>query len=120
MSEHFDAADIALAVEENEGAANRKLKQQLAASQAHNVMMREALEFYASPDTAADWEQDHGQTAQAALAATDDLGMYILCEREPVAWSHSCNVLCLDNVELWIAKCPHCGMPASAARKEQK
>ena len=47
------------------------------------VMLREALEFYASPDTAADWEQDHGQTAQAALAATSDLDRLILCEKEP-------------------------------------
>lgn len=31
---------------------------------------------------------------------------------EPVGWAHSCNVLCLDNVELWIDRCPHCGKPA--------
>ena len=29
----------------------------------------EALKFYASPDTEADWDQDHGSTASEALAA---------------------------------------------------
>ena len=34
-------------------------------------------------------------------------------ENEPVYWTHSCNVLCLDNVELWIDRCPHCGKPST-------
>ena len=31
----------------------------------------------------------------------------------PEGWKHSCNALCLDDVELWIPQCPHCGKPAS-------
>ena len=54
-----------------------------------------------------------------ALAATADLEGLVLCEGEPVAWTHSCNVLCLDGVELWIDRCPHCGKPASAAREQK-
>ena len=27
-------------------------------------------------------------------------------------WKHSCNALCMDDVELWIPQCPHCGKPA--------
>ena len=30
----------------------------------------------------------------------------------PEGWKHSCNALCLDDVELWIPQCPHCGKPA--------
>ena len=26
-------------------------------------------------------------------------------------WKHSCNALCMDDVELWIPQCPHCGKP---------
>ena len=33
-------------------------------------------------------------------------------EQKHVYWTHSCNVLCLDNVELWIDRCPHCGKPS--------
>ena len=28
------------------------------------------------------------------------------------AWTHSCNALCIDGLELWIPQCPHCGKPA--------
>ena len=38
---------------------------------------------------------------------------------EPVAWTHSCPVLCLDGVELWIDRCPHCGKPAAAPKGEE-
>ena len=30
----------------------------------------------------------------------------------PEGWKHSCNALCMDDVELWIPQCPHCGKPA--------
>ena len=29
----------------------------------------------------------------------------------PGGWKHSCNALCMDDVELWIPQCPHCGKP---------
>lgn len=32
---------------------------------------------------------------------------------QPVVWKHSCNVLCVDGLELWIDACPHCGKPRS-------
>jgi hypothetical protein len=30
----------------------------------------------------------------------------------PVAWEHGCNAL-LQNIELWVDRCPHCGKPRS-------
>lgn len=30
-------------------------------------------------------------------------------------WTHPCNALCLDNLELWIPRCIHCGHPAPSA-----
>ena len=36
-------------------------------------------------------------------------------ERVPEGWKHICNALCVDGLELWVAACPHCGMPRSAA-----
>jgi len=44
--------------------------------------------------------------------ATESAVMAKLREQEHVYWTHSCNVLCLDNVELWIDRCPHCGKPS--------
>ena len=35
-------------------------------------------------------------------------------------WKHSCNALCMDDVELWIPQCPHCGMPAPKAPAMQE
>lgn len=32
-------------------------------------------------------------------------------QQEPVAWKHTCNALCVNGLELWIDKCPHCGKP---------
>ena len=34
----------------------------------------------------------------------------------PAGWKHSCNALCMDDVELWIPQCPHCGKPAPATQ----
>ena len=48
---------------------------------------------------------DHARAIESAVLAK-------LREQEPVYWTHSCNVLCLDNVELWIDRCPHCGKPS--------
>ena len=38
---------------------------------------------------------------------------------EPVAWNHGCNVLCAS-IDLWIDRCPHCGMPRPAAPAPQE
>ena len=55
------------------------LRQQLADMTTHNVMLREALEFYRSKLTNKD-------VAGMALAATEaDLGGLIVCEKGPVA-----------------------------------
>ena len=35
-------------------------------------------------------------------------------ERFRDGWAHSCNALCME-IELWIARCPHCGRPAPKA-----
>ena len=41
-----------------------------------------------------------GQAVRAALQSA-----------QPVAWTHSCNALCTDGLELWCDHCPHCGKP---------
>ena len=38
--------------------------------------------------------------------------------QEPVYWKHDCAVLLMNNVELWIDRCPHCGKPRCAAPKQ--
>ena len=38
----------------------------------------------------------------------------VLQQGEHVAWKHSCNALCVDELELFIDSCPHCGKPRSA------
>ena len=43
--------------------------------------------------------------AEAIVAAKD-------AERFREGWTHACNALCMDDVELWIPQCPHCGKPA--------
>jgi len=57
-------------------------------------------------------EFDNKTNEQLLQIAADHLSGFVLCDNPPVAWTHSCNVLCLDNVELWIDRCPHCGKPA--------
>lgn len=32
----------------------------------------------------------------------------------PVAWKHDCAALLMNDVELWIDACPHCGKPRNA------
>ncbi len=57
-------------------------------------------------------EFDNKTNEQLLQIVSDHLSGFVLCDNPPVAWTHSCNVLCLDNVELWIDRCPHCGKPA--------
>ena len=33
---------------------------------------------------------------------------------EPAAWKHDCAALLMNDVELWIDACPHCGKPRNA------
>ena len=40
-------------------------------------------------------------------------------ERFRDGWAHSCNALCME-IELWIARCPHCGRPAPKAPTMQE
>lgn len=30
---------------------------------------------------------------------------------EPVEWKHDCSALCVNNLRLWVDRCPHCGKP---------
>ena len=62
-------------------------------------------------------EFDNKTNEQLLQIASDHLSGFVLCDNPPVAWTHSCNVLCLDNVELWIDRCPHCGKPAPKGMK---
>ncbi|MBK6587922.1 MAG: hypothetical protein IPG22_06365 [Acidobacteria bacterium] len=53
----------------------------LAAEQADNLRLREALEYHQAQTRPI-------QRTEEALSATADLGEYTLCEKEPVAWLH--------------------------------
>ena len=39
------------------------------------------------------------------------LALEVEQQDKPVAWTHDCAALCANDVELWIARCPHCGKP---------
>ena len=76
-------------------AGQESLREQLDASQKREVMLREAIE-------AELLRADYGRIAmRKALAATDDLDGYILCEKEPVACADNtdCGILWLESVE---------------------
>ena len=34
-----------------------------------------------------------------------------MAQVEPVAWKHDCAALLMNDVELWVNNCPHCGKP---------
>jgi hypothetical protein len=36
---------------------------------------------------------------------------------EPVAWKHDCAALLMNDVELWIDQCPHCGKPRTSPQQ---
>jgi len=38
---------------------------------------------------------------------------------EPGAWKHDCAALLMNDVELWIDACPHCGKPRNAPQPTQ-
>ena len=39
---------------------------------------------------------------------------------EPVAWKHDCAALLMNDVELWIDACPHCGKPRNAPQPVER
>lgn len=64
-------------------------------------------------------ENDEDERAYNMEAAAELLTRYLAAAPEAPAqvphWSHSCNALCVDGLNLWIDTCPHCGMPRAAA-----
>ena len=38
----------------------------------------------------------------------------------PVAWKHDCAALLMNDVELWIDACPHCGKPRNAPQPVER
>ena len=94
---------------------NESLRQRLAAALAACELKDEALEgLIDTMDLRLD-DDDlslETRTAFEALAIQPDDSALKECLAEPVGWTHSCPILCLDGVELWINKCPHCGKPA--------
>lgn len=71
--------------------------------------------------TAATVKQERDQLTEAYEAGKLDAipEGWVLVPKEPIGWTHSCPVLCLDGVELWIDRCPHCGKPAAAPKGEE-
>jgi hypothetical protein len=41
-----------------------------------------------------------------------------VAQGEPVAWKHDCAALLQNDVELWVARCPHCGKPTNTAQQQ--
>ena len=41
-------------------------------------------------------------------------------EQEPAPWKHDCAALCMNDVELWIDNCPHCGKPRTVPSEHVK
>lgn len=41
---------------------------------------------------------------------------FLASEQEHVAWTHSCNALCMDGLELWCDRCPHCCKPRTLSK----
>lgn len=39
---------------------------------------------------------------------------------EPVAWKHDCAALLMNDVELWIDACTHCGKPRNAPQPVER
>ena len=39
--------------------------------------------------------------------------------QEPVAWTHVCNALCVNDLELWVNSCPHCGKPRTHPQAQE-
>ena len=39
---------------------------------------------------------------------------------EPAAWKHDCAALLMNDVELWIDACPHCGKPRNAPQPVER
>lgn len=85
---------------------NESLRQQLAA----------ALAACKQKDDALGYRIDHPKVI-AALAIQPDDSALKQWLGEQSGWTHSCPVLCLDGVELWIDRCPHCGRPAPKGLK---
>ena len=40
-------------------------------------------------------------------------------KEKPVAWNHGCSIVGM-NIDLWLPKCPNCGMPAPALRSREE
>lgn len=39
---------------------------------------------------------------------------------QQASWKHTCNALCVDDLELWVDQCPHCGKPRSTTPPVQR
>ena len=79
--------------------------------------MKQALEaLYDSVSDNRDWigKRERAVTAlrQAIEADHVEHDLNMVQQPEPVAWKHDCDALCMG-IELWIARCPHCGKPRS-------
>ena len=67
------------------------------------------------------YAQETGFTLDDSPAALLDFARAVLAKwgqpahsGEPVAWKHDCAALLMNDVELWIDACPHCGKPRNA------
>ena len=95
----------------------KSLRQQLAAALAAIKIKDEALNS-AIVSTEKDFfvSLPKWRVVEALTIQPDDSALKAWL-REPSSWTHSCPVLCLDGVELWIDRCPHCGKPAPKGLK---
>ena len=72
------------------------------------------------PNDSKGWKDRDSLAAMLASAPTPQVSEDRKdAERFRDGWTHSCNALCMD-IELWIARCPHCGRPAPKAPTTQE
>ena len=93
------------------------MRQQLAAAIAACRLKDEALQNCEGMlDELRDYPITHDAIIEALAIQPDDSALKAWLG-EQSGWTHSCPVLCLDGVELWIDRCPHCGRPAPKGLK---
>lgn len=78
------------------------------------VTLREAVQkALADIDAMPYWNAETLERIESDLRQALEAEQQAEQQGEPVAWKHDCDALCMG-IELWIARCPHCGRPRSA------
>lgn len=81
-----------------------------AVKRCRGILDQYASHHLAKPDyDKAAANERHRAICAEAIAAAEQAQ-----QAEPVAWKHDCAALLMNDVELWVRNCPHCGKPRAA------